>query len=94
MYGGTIVEEADVDSLYERPQHPYTVALLAALPRMDKRRGGERLQSIPGTPPNLIIPPVGCPFAARCQHVFDKCRTERPPLTQRGATQKAACWLE
>ncbi|MDA0241986.1 MAG: ABC transporter ATP-binding protein [Chloroflexi bacterium] len=94
MYGGMIVEEADVDSLYERPQHPYTVALLAALPRMDKRRGDERLQSIPGTPPNLIIPPVGCPFAARCPHVFDKCRTERPPLTQRTPTQKAACWLE
>lgn len=94
MYGGTVVEEADVDSLYERPQHPYTMALLAALPRMDKRRGHDRLQPIPGTPPNLLITPVGCSFAPRCAQVMDKCRAERPPLTQRTPTQKAACWLE
>ncbi len=79
MYAGTVVEEADVDSLFETPGHPYTVALLQALPRVDRRRD-ERLRSIPGAPPNLLIEPKGCPFAPRCDLVFDRCRSERPPL--------------
>ena len=92
MYGGTIVEEADVDSLYENPRHPYTLALLSALPRVDQRRSG-RLTSIQGSPPNLLLKPQGCPFAPRCTFVIDRCRTERPPLMQLGKTQKAACWV-
>ncbi len=93
MYAGTIVEEADVDSLFETPQHPYTVALLGALPRVDRRRE-QRLKSIPGAPPNLLIEQKGCPFAARCELVKDKCRTQRPPLLQRSPTQHAACWVD
>ena len=68
MYAGFIVEEAGVDDLYEDPRHPYTIALLAALPRADRRRG-QRLKSIPGAPPSLLVEPKGCPFAPRCELV-------------------------
>jgi oligopeptide transport system ATP-binding protein len=93
MYAGTIVEEADVDSLYDNPRHPYTLALLNALPRVDKRRD-KRLKSIPGAPPNLLLEPKGCPFAARCDFVIDRCREERPLLEPISPTQKIACWVD
>jgi oligopeptide transport system ATP-binding protein len=92
MYGGTIVEEADVDSLYDNPQHPYTLALLAALPRMDQRRES-RLKAIPGAPPNLIVEPQGCPFAPRCEFVLPRCREERPLLEPLSPTQRVACFV-
>lgn len=92
MYGGTIVEEADVDNLYENPRHPYTIALLSALPRVDQRRSG-RLTSIPGAPPNLLVKQKGCPFAPRCTYVIDRCWAEKPPFKQFGETHKAACWI-
>jgi oligopeptide/dipeptide ABC transporter ATP-binding protein len=92
MYAGRIVEEADVDSLYERPQHPYTLALLAALPRVDRRQE-QRLKSIPGAPPNLLLQPTGCPFAPRCEFALDKCWLERPPLLPISPTHQAACWV-
>ena len=93
MYAGFIVEEALVDDLYEKPRHPYTQALLAALPRVDRRRD-HRLNSIPGAPPNLLVEPQGCPFAARCNLVFDRCRIEMPPLIEVGPNHQAACWLD
>ncbi len=93
MYGGTIVEAADVYSLYERPSHPYTLALLAALPRVDQKRGHD-LQAIPGAPPSLLVEPSGCPFAPRCPYVIAKCQQERPPLLPITPTQKAACWVD
>ena len=92
MYAGMIVEEAEVDSLFETPRHPYTMALLAALPRVDRRRDN-RLKSIPGAPPNLLVEPRGCPFAPRCDFVIDRCLSERPPLLPVSPTQKAACWV-
>ncbi len=92
MYAGFIVEEAQVDDLYENPRHPYTQALLAALPRVDRRRD-KRLQSIPGAPPNLLVAPTGCPFVQRCQFAFDHCKDEMPPLIQVGQNHQAACWL-
>jgi oligopeptide transport system ATP-binding protein len=92
MYAGFIVEEAFVDELYERPHHPYTMALLGALPRVDRRRD-HRLSSIPGAPPNLLVEPTGCPFAARCTYVIDKCITENPSLETVGSNHKAACWV-
>ena len=92
MYAGMIVEEADVDSLFENPHHPYTMALLAALPRVDRRRE-ERLKSIPGAPPNLLLAPRGCPFAPRCEYVIERCLSERPPLFPVSPTQRAACWV-
>jgi oligopeptide transport system ATP-binding protein len=92
MYAGMIVEEADVDSLFDNPEHPYTLALLNALPRVDRRRDS-RLKSIPGAPPNLLVEPTGCPFAPRCDYVIDRCWTERPPLFHISPTQRAACWV-
>ena len=92
MYAGMIVEEADVDSLFEHSRHPYTLALLGALPRVDRRRD-DRLKSIPGAPPNLLVEPRGCPFAPRCEYVIDHCRVERPPLIPVSPTQWSACWV-
>src|SRR6185503_20627758 len=68
MYAGYIVETANVESIYENPQHPYTLALLNALPRVDMDRH-ERLNAIRGAPPNLLVKPKGCPFAPRCEYV-------------------------
>jgi oligopeptide/dipeptide ABC transporter ATP-binding protein len=93
MYSGYIVEEANVDALYEHPQHPYTISLLAALPRVDQRRQ-HRLKSIPGSPPSLLVEPKGCPFAPRCELVIDRCRVENPPLFHVGVDQTVACWLD
>jgi oligopeptide transport system ATP-binding protein len=94
MYAGFIVEEAVVDNLFEDPRHPYTLALLEALPRVDRRRE-HRLRSIPGAPPNLLVEPKGCPFAARCERVFERCRVEMPPLIQVAANNhQAACWID
>jgi oligopeptide transport system ATP-binding protein len=93
MYAGFIVEEAGVDDIYDNPKHPYTVALLGALPRVDRRRES-RLQSIPGAPPNLLVEPHGCPFAPRCTHVVDRCLAEMPPLEPVAPAHKAACWID
>ncbi|MFT4990475.1 MAG: oligopeptide/dipeptide ABC transporter ATP-binding protein, partial [Acidimicrobiales bacterium] len=71
MYGGRIVEEAPVRDLYATPMHPYTVGLLASLPRLDQK--GQELISIPGQPPSLYAEPTGCSFAPRCAHAFDRC---------------------
>ena len=79
MYAGFIVEEASVDELYASPTHPYTQALLKALPRVDRRRG-QRLLSIPGAPPSLLVEPKGCPFAPRCSHTMERCLMENPSL--------------
>jgi len=93
MYAGYIVEEADVQDLYDSPSHPYTLALLAALPRVDRRRD-QRLKPIPGTPPNLLVEPRGCPFAPRCEFVIEKCRQENPALIQLGKDHAIACWVD
>jgi len=92
MYAGYIIEEAGVDDLYERPLHPYTLALLGALPRVDRRRA-DRLSSIPGAPPNLLVKPHGCPFAPRCPFVIERCRADMPPLLELAPQHKAACWV-
>jgi oligopeptide/dipeptide ABC transporter ATP-binding protein len=92
MYAGFIVEEALVDDLYEHPYHPYTHALLGALPRVDQRRD-HRLNSIPGAPPNLLVEPKYCPFAPRCTHVIERCWIENPPLVEIALDHKAACWV-
>jgi len=93
MYAGFIVEEASVESIYEESLHPYTLALLKALPRVDLRRQ-QRLKSIPGAPPNLLVAPHGCPFAARCDFAFDRCHAENPPLELVAHNHKIACWVD
>jgi len=93
MYAGYIIEEATVDELYDHPGHPYTLALMQALPRIDHHRH-HRLKSIPGAPPNLLIQPHGCPFAARCEYVYDRCRAEMPPLDPVALDHRVACWID
>ncbi len=93
MYAGFIVEEADIDDLFEDTRHPYTLSLLAALPRADRRRD-HRLKSIPGAPPSLHIEPRGCPFAPRCDFVLDHCWAENPPLEVVAPGHKMACWVD
>jgi oligopeptide transport system ATP-binding protein len=92
MYAGFIVEEARVEDLYASPTHPYTQALLEALPRVDRRRG-QRLLSIPGAPPSLLVEPKGCPFAPRCSKTMERCLVENPSLKFIRPEHKAACWL-
>lgn len=94
MYAGFIVEESEVDDLYENPRHPYTMALLQALPRADRRRE-KNLKSIQGAPPNMLSEPVGCPFAPRCEFVKEIC-VRKNPLLQivDGKHHKAACWVD
>ena len=95
MYAGFIVEEASVNALYESPRHPYTSALLGALPRVDRRRGNQRLKSIPGSPPSLLVEPHGCPFLPRCEFAIDLCKTENPPLARTRQKQHyIACWVD
>ena len=91
MYAGAVMERAPRRDIFYRNHHPYTQGLLASLPA----RSGDRLTPIPGTPPSLISLPRGCPFAARCPQVFDKCRSETPPLTDvaRDPRHQSACWL-
>jgi oligopeptide/dipeptide ABC transporter ATP-binding protein len=93
MYAGFIVEEASVDVLYDNPLHPYTHALMGALPRVDRRRD-HRLKSIPGAPPSLLVEPRGCPFAPRCEFAFDRCLIENPQLITVGLGHKIACWID
>ncbi len=79
MYAGFIIENAKVLDLYENPLHPYTNALIGALPRVDRRRD-KRLKSIAGAPPSLLVEPHGCPFAPRCEYTLEKCKEENPSL--------------
>jgi oligopeptide transport system ATP-binding protein len=91
MYAGRIVESAPMKSLFADPGHPYTMGLLASLPRLDADKDIE-LQVIPGQPPNQVALPVGCPFAPRCAYTVDRCIEENPPLERYRADHWAACW--
>lgn len=93
MYGGRPAEIASVDDLYERPQHPYTVGLLGALPRLDAKES-KRLVSIDGTPPDLLLPLEHCPFAWRCEYAFDRCWQEIPPLITVDERHQASCFYD
>jgi oligopeptide/dipeptide ABC transporter ATP-binding protein len=78
MYAGKVAEEGSVDSIFNRPHHPYTWGLLGSLPRLDADL--ERLAQIPGQPPSLLNPPAGCRFHPRCAYVMDVCKTKVPEL--------------
>jgi peptide/nickel transport system ATP-binding protein len=92
MYAGRIVETTGTEPLYENPRHPYTEALFHALPEKSAETR-ERLYSIPGAPPDLVRPPHGCRFAARCRYVQDRCRAEDPPLTGETTAHTYACFF-
>jgi len=93
MYGGLIIEEAEVKELYANPQHPYTISLLSSLPRVDEK-GRQKLTSLEGLPPVLYQKPTACPFAPRCKFVIDKCWKENPSLIEVAAEHRAACWVD
>ena len=89
MYAGQIVETAPVRAIYRTPSHPYTQALLAAIPRLGSKR--TRLTAIAGQPPSLIDPPSGCRFAPRCPVRMDRC-AEPPPSVSIADGHSVACW--
>jgi peptide/nickel transport system ATP-binding protein len=94
MYAGKIVEVADGDEIYEDPKHPYTRALLSAVPIPDPELQRDRhRQVLSGEIPNPVSPPAGCRFHTRCPIAEDRCRTEQPPLEEKAPQHVAACWL-
>ena len=92
MYLGQIVELADVESLFEKPRHPYTEALFSANPVIDPETRRERI-ILPGEPPSPIDPPTGCRFHPRCPHAFERCAREMPPLYTLPDGRQARCFL-
>jgi oligopeptide/dipeptide ABC transporter ATP-binding protein len=90
MYAGKIVETAGVRDLFDNPQHPYTVALMKSLPKLETRV--ERLFAIGGQPPSLLNLPEGCAFYPRCPHADEKCRQQYPPQMHVGEAHYASCW--
>jgi oligopeptide/dipeptide ABC transporter ATP-binding protein len=91
MYAGQIVETADTASLFRAPAHPYTRALFASMPRLDRPRG--LLSPIPGTVPQPGAWPTGCRFHPRCAEVLDRCAIDPPPVTGLGGACSSRCWL-
>jgi peptide/nickel transport system ATP-binding protein len=94
MYGGRVIERGTVEQVLERPQHPYTAALLAAMPRLDDDRTDQPLPAIPGSPPDPASLPPGCAFAPRCRFAEDVCEQAVPDLLPVGPSgQLSACFV-
>jgi oligopeptide/dipeptide ABC transporter ATP-binding protein len=92
MYLGKIMELSPAEELYTKPIHPYTAALLAAIPIPDPRENRARRRPVlGGEPPNPIDPPSGCRFHTRCPRATDVCRVVEPPLTEYAGAHLAAC---
>ncbi len=91
MYAGKLVEKGTTAEITEDPRHPYTQLLIASLPEVGVRFEEKRLTGIPGRPPSLLDPPVGCRFRDRCPLAFEKC-TEEPPFVEIEPGRYAACW--
>ena len=90
MYAGKIVEYGTAEEVFYNPQHPYTWALLSSMPDLDTN---ERLDAIPGTPPNMIYPPVGDAFAERNKYAMEIDFEIQPPMFEVSPTHFAATWL-
>jgi oligopeptide/dipeptide ABC transporter ATP-binding protein len=91
MYLGRVVEEGDAEELFLRPNHPYTVALLAEIPRLDTRR--RQFAPVKGEIPSPLDPPSGCHFHPRCPHAMERCRSEAPALREIAPGRRSACHL-
>jgi oligopeptide/dipeptide ABC transporter ATP-binding protein len=91
MYAGSVVEFADKKSLFGNPLHPYTIGLLRAVPRPERRE--EPLKAIPGNVCNLLEPPPGCRFHPRCFKAKEICRAKPPPLEIRPDDHGVACYF-
>ena len=92
MYAGKLVERAPMRTLFQQPKHPYTEALLQAVPRLDTQT--DRLWSIEGQPPDLADIPPGCPFSPRCPVAEERCRRDTPPEFLVGPKHYTRCWLQ
>ncbi len=92
MYAGEAVERAALDEIFTSPQHPYTLSLLAAMPRLEVEPGSH-LMTVPGNPPNLAALPSGCPFHPRCPYRFEPCDRQLPALTHLGGGRYKRCHL-
>ena len=90
MYAGRIVETATTSRVFKDPRHPYTVALINSVPRLEEKN--KRLFSIEGQPPSLLNLPPGCRFADRCDQAMDKCREQQPPEVDIGDGHLVSCW--
>jgi len=93
MYAGNLVESAPTEELYARPKHPYTIGLLASVPRLDSD-SKKSLRIITGLPPNLARLPGGCAFHPRCEYAMDRCRVEAPKLELIGEEHMRACFYD
>lgn len=91
MYAGRIIEKGSAHQIYHKPSHPYTLALLKSVPRMDQPRAA-KLDPVDGQPPDLTKLDGGCAFRPRCRYVIDRCATEIPELEETGDGQQTACW--
>ncbi len=91
MYGGRFVEAGDLDEVFYDMKHPYTQGLMDSIPNMEL--SDQQLYSIPGTPPDLISPPRGCPFTARCNRGMKVCKAYQPPEFEFSPSHRASCWL-
>jgi oligopeptide transport system ATP-binding protein len=93
MYGGYFIEETPVKELYANPRHPYTIGLLASLPRLDIGER-KRLVTIDGLPPVFFEKPTSCPFTPRCKYAIPRCSEENPPLEEIKPDHLVACWVK
>ncbi|AWZ49156.1 peptide ABC transporter ATP-binding protein [Clostridiaceae bacterium 14S0207] len=91
MYAGQIIERGTKDEIFYNPKHPYTWALLQSVPRLDTKNK-DKLYSLGGTPPDLIKPPVGCPFADRCEYCMEICKEMMPDTNVVTDTHQVSCW--
>jgi peptide/nickel transport system ATP-binding protein len=91
MYAGQMAEKAPTDVVISSPRHPYTKLLIASLPKVGVKYSEKRLTGIPGRPPLLLDPPIGCRFRDRCPLAFDKC-IEVPPFIEIEKDHFVACW--
>jgi len=91
MYGGKLMEVASAVELYDKPLHPYTQGLLRSIPNISL--DSQKLETMPGSPPDLIEPPPGCRFHPRCPYVMEKCYTLEPIMKEVGNGHHVACWL-
>ena len=92
MYAGQIIESGEKRDIFYNPKHPYTWALLNSVPKLEWK-GKQLLDTIKGTPPDLIAPPKGCAFAARCKYCMNICLEEEPKEYSFENSQQAKCWL-
>jgi len=93
MYAGQLAEKASTDAIIHSPRHPYTKLLIASLPKVGVKHAENRLRGIPGSPPLLLDPPIGCRFRERCPVAFEKC-LEEPPFIEIEKGHFVACWKE